>query len=744
MRPEVSGTADALAGASETKQRRQAQYKRGYQILNTPRVPSVFISAVSRELGTVRQLVKKALEDSGYHAVEQANFPLDYRDVVDKLRNLMASCDAVIPIAGQCFGAAPPQQREGTTRRSYTQLEYALARQLGKPVYVFITDDAFPTDPHAAEEEEHSRLQAAHRQTLIQTGRDYCRAISPEEIDQKVRSLPLNVEILMAESTRTGDHVVTTVRRLKWWLVPILVVVLGTLIYLGWQGQQQRQNSSHEVNDIVAQLVKAHEREVGDFRNREQDYQQQVRALTEAVTVLTKQKGFDIAEALAQLRENNTGAAETIFETILEHKVAEGRAAFQQAAEAARHLGALAFLHDTQKALAAYRRAVDLDPANMEGWNRLGQLLNRIGRLDEAIGAYNRVRALGAERGDQDALAMAYGNLGSVYLARGNLTQAEDMLRKALAHHEAVGQKKSIATGYGNLGIVYDMRGDLGRAEAMYRKSLSLNEALGEKEGIARDYQNLGNTYRARGDLEQAEAMYRKSLSFNEALGRKEGIASNYLGLGIVYDMRGDLEQAEAMYRKSLSFNEALGRKSGIAGCYHALGGLYLARGNQGQAEEMYRKALVLHEVLGDKGGIAASYNGLGNLYKTGGDLGRAEEMYRRALPLYEEVGNRGGIGAVYTNLGNVYKNRGDLRQAEDMHRKALAYHEAVGDKEVIAGDYHNLGNVYRLQGDLVKAGDMYRKALRLFREIGMATWVEVVQKSLHDTEEDTRRMERY
>src|SRR5262245_6174509 len=31
MRPEVSGTADALAGASETKQRRQAQQKLGYQ-----------------------------------------------------------------------------------------------------------------------------------------------------------------------------------------------------------------------------------------------------------------------------------------------------------------------------------------------------------------------------------------------------------------------------------------------------------------------------------------------------------------------------------------------------------------------------------------------------------------------------------------------------------------------------------------------------------------------------------------
>ena len=46
----------------------------------------VFISAVTRELGTVRRLVKKGLEDNDYHTVEQDNFPPDYRDLVDKLR----------------------------------------------------------------------------------------------------------------------------------------------------------------------------------------------------------------------------------------------------------------------------------------------------------------------------------------------------------------------------------------------------------------------------------------------------------------------------------------------------------------------------------------------------------------------------------------------------------------------------------------------------------------------------------
>ena len=61
---------------------------------------------------------------------------------------------------------------------------------------------------------------------------------------------------------------------------------------------------------------------------------------------------------------------QSIFETILTRKASEGQAANQQASEAARHLGALAFLHDTQKALTTYRRAVVLDPANVEGWGQ--------------------------------------------------------------------------------------------------------------------------------------------------------------------------------------------------------------------------------------------------------------------------------------------------------------------------------------------------------------------------------------
>jgi hypothetical protein len=63
-----------------------------------------------------------------------------------------------------------------------------------------------------------------------------------------------------------------------------------------------------------------------------------------AVIALTQQHGPRIAEAVAQLEQGNSAAAERIFQDIFTRKAAEGKAMNQQAAEAARHLGALAFL----------------------------------------------------------------------------------------------------------------------------------------------------------------------------------------------------------------------------------------------------------------------------------------------------------------------------------------------------------------------------------------------------------------
>src|SRR4029450_1012078 len=75
---------------------------------NQPDAPvRVFISATSKDLATVRELVKQALLTMGCMPVEQTNFAPDYRSVQGMIEHKIADCEAVIHIVGLRYGAEP-------------------------------------------------------------------------------------------------------------------------------------------------------------------------------------------------------------------------------------------------------------------------------------------------------------------------------------------------------------------------------------------------------------------------------------------------------------------------------------------------------------------------------------------------------------------------------------------------------------------------------------------------------------
>ena len=455
-----------------------------------------------------------------------------------------------------------------------------------------------------------------------------------------------------------------------------------------------------DVNELVKTVLEAQPRQqdvassrIDELIQGHEETQQQIRQLTIAVNALAEQRsepdappGINIA--LEQLSRGETEAAEALFEEILERKKVEGEASLKEAAAAARNIGVLAYLHDTDKALSAYTQAVEFDPDDPEGWNMLGNLRRRIGDLDGAVEAYERVLARGNRVGDNSAMSVAYGNLGNVFLTRGDFAAAEEYHLKALTINEELGRKEGMATNYGNLGIVYKTRGDLAKAEEYHLKALTINEELGRKEGMAINYGNLGIVYKTRGDLTKAEEFYLKALVIEEELGRREGMARNYGNLGNVYQTRGDLAKSEEFYLKSLAIEEELGRKEGMA----------------------------------------SNYGNLGIVYKTRGDLTKAEEFYLKSLAINEELGHKEGMASNYGNLGNVYSRRGDLAKAEEYHLKSLAINEEVGRKESMAMDYANLGLVYKERRDLAQACEAWRTSRRLFKDIGIAPEVEKIQ----------------
>ena len=347
--------------------------------------------------------------------------------------------------------------------------------------------------------------------------------------------------------------------RYGFWIAALLIA-LG-IAYAAYKTHRETQpaiGNAEAASTAIAGLRK----ELDGKGLRKQEYQDQIKALTKTVQALAKkQDAPGVKEALAALAEGQTEAAKAIFAKTFEAKAVEGAAANREAAEAARHLGALAFLDDTEEALRWYRRAVDLDPANADGWNQLGHLYHRTGPLDQAEAAFRKVVTLGEANGDMEAIAAGTGNLRLIYRTRRELDRAEEVYKKALAIEEKLGRQEGMARNYGNLGLIYRKRGELDRAEEMYKKALAIEEKLGRQEGMANQYGNLGILYQTRGELDRAEEMYKKALAIEEKLGRQEGMANQYSNLGILYQTRGELDRAEEMLKKSLAIFKAIGAK---------------------------------------------------------------------------------------------------------------------------------------------------------------------------------------
>lgn len=219
--------------------------------------PKVFISATSRDLASYRRLAKEVLLTLGCTPVEQTNFPPDARSIREMLRAKIAECRAVVHIAGEAYGSEPQQRVAGEPRRSYTQLEYEIARELKKPVYVFVCGEGFPYDAppvgSVPESEELRLLQQQHRQRLIEGEGKFEFVASVDELNVRLHALQARVQELIA-------HIKRQHRRLQGLAAlgaGAVVAIAGSLYWLDVRSKDARNEldkQKKEVQKITAEL----------------------------------------------------------------------------------------------------------------------------------------------------------------------------------------------------------------------------------------------------------------------------------------------------------------------------------------------------------------------------------------------------------------------------------------------------------------------------------------------------------
>jgi hypothetical protein len=108
--------------------------------------PRLFLSAASEELLSARKAVAATVRTLGFDPVSQDDFPTGHGELRKWLREQIDSCEGLIQLVGQAYGAEPLDVDPDYGRVSYTQLEFLYASYKGKKTWVIVIGEGCSRD----------------------------------------------------------------------------------------------------------------------------------------------------------------------------------------------------------------------------------------------------------------------------------------------------------------------------------------------------------------------------------------------------------------------------------------------------------------------------------------------------------------------------------------------------------------------------------------------------------------------
>ena len=670
--------------------------------------PRIFVSAVSRELKTARQLVANTLLALGYDPVWQDIFETSSEDIRPMLRRQIDSCSAVLQIVGDAYGAEPPTADETFGRVSYTQYEALYAKSRGRKVYYLIAQDDMPrdatpatidvpredTDAGSADVEERRRLQANYRASVQSTEHIFYPVQSHPEAELSVRRLKQDMDKLR--------------RGFRYWMIAttvlIVFLVAGTVRIVGISN------------------------ETGSKIHQQQKVLDETSARISATSELAQQT-LNLAKQQSKQTENVKTVSKAFAKRFLEKLISNDK---------------LPSSETRRQAISELRNLIpELTPDEIEevvskfvvkaSQDKIATPLERA-RAKLIVGDYDGVLAEAKEdKKESFEIAML---AGTAALAKFREDSRPAWSQKAAAEFlQAVAMSDQeidpITWSYAAVWAAESLH-DLARfdeAEKLLRDSLRLREKNLDVNdpGIALVLNNLASLLCDRHSREEAEQLLRRAIVINEhTYGPKhsETVASLSNLAGVMKDAD-RLPEAEFLLRRALAIDLDL------YGLNHDqvskdLGNLSLLLSDTNrlaEAETLSRHAIATEEKKNGPMslGVAIDLSNLASLQVEMNRLTLAEPLMLRALAIGEQgYGAEHPIVATYLgNLARLLEDTDRLAEAETLTRRTLAIDEKYYgyDHPNVAFRLNNLGGILLGSERLAEAEPLLRRALEIIEK---------------------------
>jgi tetratricopeptide (TPR) repeat protein len=304
----------------------------------------------------------------------------------------------------------------------------------------------------------------------------------------------------------------------------------------------------------------------------------------------------------------------------------------------------LTLTNDNDKDLCALTDRIGEEMEGSTGWDRLGQLLFKVGQSKKAEQVYE---ILLKQAINEIEKAYSYFRLGRAKYEQGEYEEALVLYKKSLAIREKSlpPNHPDLAKSYINIGSVYYSMGEYSKALSSHKKSLAIwQQSLPPNHpDLAMSYNNIGGVYDNMGEYSKALSSHEKALAIREQSlpPNHPDLATSYLGIGNVYKNMGEYSKALSYYEKALAIRQQSlpPNHPDLAKSYGNIGLVYSNMGEYSKALSSHEKTLAIQQqsLPPNHPDLAKSYNNIGLVYENMGDYSKARSFYKRAVDIAQQ-----------------------------------------------------------------------------------------------------------
>ncbi len=366
--------------------------------------------------------------------------------------------------------------------------------------------------------------------------------------------------------------------------------------------------------------------------------------------------------------------------------------------------------------------------------------------------------------------------LGEAYLKKGDFSNAQEEVNKAIENYKELAEEKPIinnkiaeaylllariaeesedhvsaAANYNNAGWYYYKQNNFEPCEASYKRAYDIIKSSAEKNAEAyepdlADYcNNLGNLYSDLNRYTEAEEYYKQAYKIRMRLAEKNPetyepkLAVSCNNLGALYSDLNRYVEAEEFYKQAYEIRMRPIEKNpeayeaDLASTCNNLGVLYSYLNRYAEAEKYHKRAYEIDGRLAEKNpetyepDLASDCNNLGALYSDLNRYAEAEEYYTRAYKIRKRLAEKNpetyepDLAGSSNNLGNLYNNWNRYKEAEQYHKLGYEIKMRLAEKNPeayepdLAISCNNLGNLYSKQKRYTEAEKYHKRAYEIY-----------------------------